>query len=263
MEKPLRIYPKSIFIADAHFFEDKSQTLKDSSMDLSTKNFTGDKYDTNLLSLLENLAQNPPPQVFLMGDIAHLFIGHIPTSQKTNRAFIQAINNLAQKCEVFYFEGNHDFGIDMRILPNVKIYPRSMQPVHFVFEQSHLLLSHGDLFVGKAYEFYISLMNSALILSMFKIIDILTFGFLYRLIEHRIQHKKIKFFDMDLASFQAFSQERFSQYSLYAQKIGLSRLDGVIEGHFHIGKNTKNFISLPSFYCSHKVFIIESKSFLG
>ena len=54
------IRENSIFIADAHFHP----------------------HDPRAFALLEKWLENPPPQVFLMGDIFHLLIGHIPTSLK-------------------------------------------------------------------------------------------------------------------------------------------------------------------------------------
>ncbi|OBV28713.1 hypothetical protein BA723_08365 [Helicobacter sp. CLO-3] len=102
------------------------------SADSSAKSFG----KSDLLGLLAALIKNPPAQVFLMGDIAHLLIGHIPSSAKRNRALIAAINELATKCEVFYFEGNHDFGLDSALSPNVKIYPRCTQPALFALQDA-------------------------------------------------------------------------------------------------------------------------------
>ncbi|WP_147277893.1 hypothetical protein [Helicobacter fennelliae] len=252
------IIPGAVFIADSHFIPThKSNSLQanfdDSYHFTQTKIWQGD-----LLSLLAYLELNPPPQVFLMGDIAHLFIGHIQSSIKKHRLFIESINALSLKTQVFYFEGNHDFGIDMCVFPRVKIYPRSLQPAHFMFESSNFLIAHGDCFISKSYECYIHLMSASFVLSCFKILDILTCGYLYTYIERKINARRIKNMPLCGEKLEKFAKERFAKYQQYATNKGISCLSGVIEGHFHIGEIYKNYISLPSFYCSKRVFIIES-----
>ena len=247
------------------------------SADSSSKSFG----KSDLLGLLAALIENPPAQVFLMGDIAHLLIGHIPSSAKRNRALIATINELATKCEVFYFEGNHDFGLDSAIFPNVKIYPRCAQPALFALQnaapsqnatsrqnatprahasqnpnlpkidsapdptgQNLFLLSHGDVFVGRGYECYIRAMNTPLMLSALKLIDTLSFGFIYKLAESRVNANHIRLPRMGARAFGAFVKRRFARYlkCLPAPKNARATQPtepintiNIIEGHFHIG----------------------------
>ncbi|MGX3045223.1 hypothetical protein [Helicobacter sp. T3_23-1056] len=252
------------------------------------KNATQENIDSLFLAKLDSLIISPPPQVFFMGDIADLFIGHIPSSARQNRHLIQKINALSQKCEVFYFEGNHDFGIDSRLLPNVKIYPRIAQPALFDFGGKIYALAHGDIFIDKGYEIYIRAMNVAMILSGFRILDILSLGKIYDFIRHKVHKKRIKRLDFSQNGFYDFAKKRTQKYinnvakssqNLHANKKSriseISGISGIIEGHFHIGQraqitdfrqnlqNTKNtkesidYISLPSFFCHQDFFILS------
>ena len=254
------LLPKAVFIADSHY------RAQDFGMDCA------------LLEVLDSFIASPPPQVFLMGDIADLFIGHIPSSANFNRYLIDKIDTLSQKCEVFYFEGNHDFGIDCALLPRVKIYPRIMQPALFNFESKIYALAHGDIFIDKGYEMYIRTMNSAFILSAFRLLDLLSFGRIYRFANAKVNAKKIKHLDFakcNEGGFYDFAKSRAIKYVKSIKKSSIadiSGINGIIEGHFHIGQQMKveidtsnisngrinniDYISLPSFYCDKRFFTL-------
>lgn len=278
----------AVFIADSHYrggdlssldFVAKSRPKSSTKSALESKKDTKTHSNIDLLDLLDSFISLPPqdlpPQVFLMGDIADLFIGHIPSSITFNRCLIDKINTLSQKCEVFYFEGNHDFGIDCNILPNVKIYPRFLQPALFDFEGKIYALAHGDIFIDKGYEIYIKAMNSALTLSVLKLLDICSFGRIYRFANAKVNAKKIHHLELKKDSFHSFAKRRVQCYvNAIARNICNSGIDstsqkiqihGIIEGHFHIGqKISQNFgefgdieyISLPSFYCQKEIFTL-------
>ena len=237
--------------------------------------------DLHLLEALDSFISLPPsdlpPQVFLMGDIADLFIGHIPTSLRFNRFLIEKINALSQKCEVFYFEGNHDFGIDSSILPNVKIYPRFLQPALFDFDGQIYALAHGDIFISNGYEIYIKAMNSALTLSTLKLLDICSFGRIYDFANAKVNAKKIHHLKFEKDSFCSFAKRRVECYVeaiaksskiCFGNSEGTSQkiqIRGIIEGHFHIGQKISQsfgkfgdieYISLPSFYCQREIFTL-------
>ncbi|PAF53945.1 hypothetical protein BKH42_02970 [Helicobacter sp. 13S00482-2] len=230
--------------------------IKDGSFFIADSHYING--DEALLVLLEKLIISPPPQVFFMGDIFHLFIGHIPSSRKENIVLLELINKLAHKCEVFYFEGNHDFGIDGFLLPKVKIYPRSLQPAFFCYKQKHFLLAHGDIFLSNTYNGYIQILTSPFCLSILKILDQLSLGFIYRIISKKIYKKPIRKFILSDKDFEKFAKNRLEKYSKFVKKYHLEPIEGVIEGHFHIGKNFQNYFSLPSFYCEKSGFIIQS-----
>lgn len=251
--------------------------LKKDTKKIDTKAST----DLHLLEVLDSFISLPPhdlpPQVFLMGDIADLFIGHIPSSLHSNRILVEKINALSQKCEVFYFEGNHDFGIDSSILPNVKIYPRFLQPALFDFDGQIYALAHGDIFIGNGYEIYIKAMNSALTLSALKLFDICSFGKIYDFANAKVNAKKIHHLEFTKDSFCSFAKRRVECYVNAIAKsskicVGKSegtsqkiQIRGIIEGHFHIGQKISQsfgkfgnieYISLPSFYCQREIFTL-------
>lgn len=275
-------------IAKSNSTKSNAQTINAKKSNTTQKNATQENIDSLFLAKLDSLIISPPPQVFFMGDIADLFIGHIPSSARQNRHLIQKINALSQKCEVFYFEGNHDFGIDSSLLPNVKIYPRIAQPALFDFVGKIYALAHGDIFIDKGYEIYIRAMNVAMILSGFRILDILSLGKIYDFIRQKVHKKRIKRLDFSQNGFYDFAKKRTQKYinnaskssqNLNSNKISetseISGISGIIEGHFHIGqraqitdfrqdlqhaKNTKesiDYISLPSFFCHQDFFTLS------
>lgn len=236
MQQYIEIKSDAIFIADSHHIKGQNE----------------------LLDLFASLLKSPRKQIFLMGDIFHLFLGHLHSSQKEYDLIIKLINELSCKSEIFYFEGNHDFGIDQNLMPKVKIYPRILQPVFFKFQNKIYALAHGDIFLDKFYEIYINTLNNSFSLSLFKIIDILSLGIIYKIISKKIYKKPIKNFSLSELDFEIFAKKRYELYSNFAKKRYGIEINGVIEGHFHIGKNNSKYFSLPSFYCEKRFFIIQS-----
>ncbi|PAF46175.1 hypothetical protein BKH46_08690 [Helicobacter sp. 12S02634-8] len=229
----------AVFIADAHYTQERNQ----------------------LIGYLNTLIANPVSQVFLMGDIFHLLIGHIPSSQAQNQPLIDTINILSQKTEVFYFEGNHDFGINTALFPSIKLYPRALQPALFSYQERYFLLAHGDIFLTRTYEAYICTLSNPLVLSLLKCIDRLSFGRIYQAIAKKINQKPIKSLKLNAAQLQDFSTQRLQKYAAFMQKNHLPApfgvVVGVIEGHFHIGEKTQEYIALPSFACTQEVLKME------
>ncbi len=188
---------------------------------------------------LDSLLESPPVQVFFMGDIFHLLIGHIPSSLKIHRRLLDKIHQLSQKTEVFYFEGNHDFALPQRLLPKVKIYPRALQPALFEYNGLKILLAHGDLFLSPLYEFYIRSMNCAPILSLMKMIDYLSFGLIYSIIFKKIAKKPIR----PLSNAPGFAYDRLRSYTCCHQDF-----DVIIEGHFHASAQDPFYIAIAPYY---------------
>ncbi|MBQ6223824.1 MAG: metallophosphoesterase, partial [Campylobacter sp.] len=60
------------------------------------------------LNSLEN--ENLPSQIFMLGDMFD-FLANTTYSQKFYEFEINLINEISKKCEIFYFEGNHDFNL--------------------------------------------------------------------------------------------------------------------------------------------------------
>ncbi|MCX2716192.1 metallophosphoesterase [Helicobacter sp. MIT 21-1697] len=260
----------AVFIADAHFISPDFPSLSQQSISASHA----------LLTYFDTLLNNPdqmPSQIFLMGDIAHLLLGSAKSSQKSNASLLQYIESLSRYTQVWWFEGNHDFGLSALqkaktpFLKNVKCIPRSNQPLAFNYQHNQkekkILLAHGDIFLNTKYELYIRLMTSTIMQFLIKYLDKITFGNLYKYIITKINHKPIKEGKIDISH---FAPTRIYAYESYLKNINACAFDThsclcsdilFIEGHFHIGKTYTDktlYISLPSFYITRSIFSIES-----
>lgn len=224
----------AIFIADAHFSPN----------------------DLKAFYLLEELLKNPPVQVFFMGDIFHLLIGSIPSSLKDHQTILKKINQLSQITQVFYFEGNHDFGIQQKTLPYTTIIKRKNQPMQFNYKNKTLLLAHGDIFISPLYEFYIQSITHPIILKSLFFLDCITFGKLYKIVQNKIMQKEI----FALKNPKNFLSKRTNSYKNYVKKHSLS-YTRILEGHFHCELENQNYKAIPSFFCQKKILRIINNDF--
>ena len=189
----LKIRDDAIFIADSH----------------TQKNRDG------LIFWLENLREIPS-QIFLLGDIANMLVGGVKSSLAENERLLLCLKNLAQKTQIFYFEGNHDFnvsaafeagfaldwearftanlgaGANLKTDANLIVVKRASQPLLADFAGKAVLLAHGDLFLDLRYEIYIKILTSRFALKCLAWLDCATFGALYRALQKRIAAKEIR-----------------------------------------------------------------------
>lgn len=226
----LKLNSDAIFIADSHFCA-KSREL---------------------LDYLHSLLSSPPSQLFLMGDIAQVLLGNLKSSIKSNIELLSLLNSLeGMGVQIIWLEGNHDFFLQdikqTNLLKKTLFIPRKQQPLKAQYKDKFYLLAHGDLFVGKKYEFYICLLTS--IPKFLHLIDYLSDGEIYHEVEKKLENKPIK---QHPFHFFEFASKRVEEYKSRIQ----APFDGIIEGHFHIGKKVNlyniTYISLPSFYFTHK-----------
>ncbi|BCD67701.1 UDP-2,3-diacylglucosamine hydrolase [Nitratiruptor sp. YY09-18] len=210
---PISLKKGALFIADAHYH----QGLRE--------------------ELVAFLSQIKSPQIFLMGDISDLLVGSIPSTYKHNKKLIDTINSLAQKCEIIYLEGNHDFNLQ-RVFPHIQVIPRAQQPL-YVKDGGYLVaLAHGDIFVGKGYEFYRRAIENPLVLRVLNLFNSNDW------IVHKIQtYNASKNLCKSIEGFEEFACKRARLY----------QADIVIEGHFHQACECQcedtRYINLPSFGC--------------
>lgn len=269
-----RINKDAIFIADSHFMPLHLQPLPEQ----------GEVASKALLDYFKTLLKNPaqiPSQIFLMGDITHLLLGCVKSSVDTHKELLDSICTLSQVSQVWWFEGNHDFGLNAlqkrAEFSKIHFIPRSKQPLAFNYinesashlestkESQNVLLAHGDLFLNKKYELYIRCMQTKIMRWLLALLDSVTFGNLYTFIAKKVNHNTIRQGKTDIES---FAKKRICAYNTYlqnaikkAQALADEQIDMIIEGHFHIGKAYKGeslYISLPSFYLTRSIFSIES-----
>ena len=207
-----------------------------------------------LYSFLEQINNSilTPTQLFLMGDIFDLLIGGVKYTQKINQKYINLINEISKKIEIFYFEGNHDFNLK-KLFPKVKIFTYDEQPVLFSMGDKKVLLLHGDKIVSFAYLFYTAIVRSKLFLSPVSFIDNLSNGFITKKIIYSQYDKKIC---KDIDNFENIILKRVN-------KMIKTDIKAVLEGHFHQDiqinlKKSKKYINIPSFACNKSFIIVQS-----
>lgn len=224
----LKLNPDALFIADSHYNKVNA---------------------TAIVDYLHTLTFCPPSQIFLMGDIAQVLVGNLKSSIEANMPLLQALNRL-RDTQIFWLEGNHDFALKALqkkgYLSNALIIPREEQPLLAEFEGQRYLLAHGDLFLGLKYELYARILRKST--KLLWLIDWLSSGEIYEEYEEKLYAKKIR---EEHFHFFEFSANRIGAYLKLANKKSI-KFDGIIEGHFHIGKKIEikgiKYISLPAFY---------------
>lgn len=233
----------ALFIADSHWGGNGAHAKKSSEA---------------LLALLDSTNAS---QVFLMGDIAQVLVGNLKKSVDSNHALLESVRALSERAEVFWFEGNHDFGLGYLDLPNVCVISRSQQPLLAEFGGKKVSLAHGDLFLNFKYKFYIGVLNSNFGLWILKIADILTKGKLYENLEKKILQKKVRDFEADSQKCEEFCKKRLLAYEKFFSNKHCKIPKIIIEGHFHLdARFTKGeilYICLPSFYINGSIFALQ------
>jgi len=217
-----QIEENALFIADAHYPHHGNDFLK-------------------ILRKVDN-QKLKTTQLFLMGDIFDLLFGYNSYIQSFSKEGIELLQKLSKDIEIIYLEGNHDFCLK-EVFPNIKIYNREEQPVHFRLNNQDVYLSHGDKYqTGLGYNLYSKILRTKITLQLLK-------PFEEKIINHRIKKLKIK---KICGNFKGY-QKRFDAIIKHYPKDVL-----IIEGHFHQALFYKNYISLPSLACQGKVAIIKN-----
>jgi len=218
--------------------------------------FIADAHDTThrhfFLDFLNEIKHNPPPQLFLICDMFDLLVGGIAYRVKQYQHYIDLINELSVRCEIFYFEGNHDFNLTELFL-HVKVIPIEQQPLICKLPDGKVcLLSHGDRFGGKLHSIYTALIRNKAILKILGLIDIVLKGAISNQIETNQKQKNLC---KKIATFETIVEAKLKQYPL-------AGIDCVIEGHYHQGNtfvtNGVKYINFTSFACNQSYFCVQS-----
>ncbi len=223
---PREIKQNALFIADAHYPHH------------------GDEF----LQILKKLDSKElqTPQLFLMGDIFDLLFGYNNYIQKFSQEAIVLLQKLSKTIEIIYLEGNHDFCLK-EIFPNIQLYSRDEQPLHFKLNQQDVYLSHGDKYETKfGYSLYSTLLRHKISLTLLR-------PFQKRIIDHRMEKLKTKNI---CGNFKGYAK-RFNAIRSHYPKNSL-----IIEGHFHQGLVHENYISLPSLACQGEVGTVKNNKII-
>ncbi len=188
-------------------------------------------------------------QLFLMGDIFDFLAGEIKYFKTQNNEAIQLINQLSQKIEIFYFEGNHDYNI-VSLFPNIQIFKREIQPALFDWNGKKVALAHGDIFTPRGYNIYTQVIRNHQLLVFLNAIDIN--NWLTKKIDFWLRGKNLTNI---FSNFDEFAENRLGVYKKYIDS------DVVIEGHFHQGKlytnDNKLYLNLPSFGVEQSYMVVQ------
>jgi len=224
---------EAILISDCHFNRQRLEFLE----------------FLNLIESKKLKTQN----LFLLGDIFDFLSQEVDYSIEYNRDVIEKIDNLSKEINIYYLEGNHDFHIK-RLFPNAKVFPRGKQPILLEINNKKIHISHGDLSVGISYEFFTVLLRNRAVLKTIATLDKIFFN--KKIVKYVFDFLSKKDICKKYETFSLFLKKRVAFY----QKI--KKVDFIIEGHFHQGKNFSNsevnYINIPSFACEKSFFIIKS-----
>ena len=227
------IKPGAIFIGDAHAGASRPQFLK-------------------FLRALRS-AQSLPPQIFMMGDMFD-FLANTTYVRRFYEEEIALINELSQKCEIFYFEGNHDFNL-REIFPCAKVYPNAAQPVKFICESGEAVqIAHGDLFLPRLTQLaLLSLRNRAFL----KFMDLLDRALKFKISKMILKSQEGKNLYKKMPNFK----------DIIAPKIDFYAANLIIEGHYHQDEilyfGEKKYINLCSFGVGSKIYeVAKSEKFM-
>ena len=215
----------SIFIADTHY-NSKRTVLFDILTKIKNKDIS-------------------TSQIFLMGDMFDFLCFEIKYFEDLNSQIISLINILSKDIEIIYFEGNHDYNLS-DLFPDVKIVSRQNQPLNITHNNKKISLAHGDIFTPKLYNIYSIIIRNHLFLKFLNFIDIN--NWLSTIVEKKLKEKKICHKQKD---FDNFIQNRIKKYNT----------DLIIEGHFHQGYISNNYINIPSLACDNRYIIYQNNQF--
>lgn len=230
MSPNLIIQEGALFIADAH--------------DSSDRSFFFD--------FLLHVKQNPPPQLFLMGDMFDLLVGSVAYGVKQYQGYIDLIEELGKSCEVYYFEGNHDFDLS-KLFNHVKVIPIEAQPLTCKLPSGKTcLLLHGDKYGTLFNRTYTKIIRNQDVLKILNYIDKRTDASISKKIQNDQRTKKL------CKTIEHFATQIQRKLHFYPQT------DVIAEGHYHQNVDFMvsgvHYVNFSSFACNQSYFSVQSSS---
>jgi len=213
-------------------------TLKNGAVLVSDVHYRGEK---EFLEFLNHLNNNPPTQLFLLGDIFHLLLP-FKYLVEFNRPAIELIDKISRKCEVYYTNGNHDFNLE-------GIFHSLKHADAFVDEEKSIFLTHGDLTDRDFfYKIYVRIIRSKL---LNRVLNVLSLNFLNGWLFKKIMQKKVKC--EKILNFKAKIKSKIADINY---KI-------IVEGHYHQNETfvfeNKKYINLGAFVCDGSYYVYENE----
>lgn len=223
------IQNNAIFIADAHYNKKRTQL------------------EVLLLKIRNNEIQTK--QIFLMGDIFDFLTAENEYFKYINYKIISMINELSITHEVLYLEGNHDFNL-RKIFPSVNVISRDEQPFQSIEGDKEISIAHGDIFTPFLYNIFTFIIRNHYLMKFINFLD--KNDFLSKYVEEKLINKKICH---KQNNFLGFVHNRIKSYN------SLAPTDLIIEGHFHQGYLSDNYINIPSLACDNRYMVYQNNQF--
>lgn len=203
--------------------------LKDDALIIADAHYQVDvreDFYTFLLALKEKKIHTS--QLIMIGDMFDLLVGDIDYTISQNQHVINLINQLSQTNEILYFEGNHDFDLQC-LFPKVQVIPLSRQPLHCLYHDRSIALSHGDLYQGKGYQLYTLCIRNPFVLRLLNFIDKKGDNFISKNILLKQKNKKLC---KKIENFSQMIKQKSKKYD-----IATNRFDVICEGHYHMDED--------------------------
>lgn len=229
MSPNLIIQEGALFIADAHDSDERSF----------------------FFDFLLHVKQNPPPQLFLMGDMFDLLVGSVTHGVQQYQCYIDLIDEIGKSCEIYYFEGNHDFDLS-RLFHYVKVIPIEAQPLTCKLPSGKTcLLLHGDKYgMTLINRVYTTMIRNQTILKLLNSIDEKIQSFISKKIQREQKTKKL------CKRIENFTTQIQQKLTLYP------KTDVIAEGHYHQNVDfmvsNVHYVNFPSFACNQSYFSVQS-----
>ncbi len=230
--KPLEIKEGALFISDAH------------------DNVTREGFYRFLCAIDEGDIKTS--QLFLMGDMFDLLVGQVTYTHRHYRKTIEKLNQLSQKIDIIYLEGNHDFNL-RRLFPHVTVIPITQQPLIADFHHHTILLSHGDWCEDARYLRYAKIIRNPFLLHLLNLLDHLRN---FKISQSILRKQQRKLICRKTPNFYRYIKQKTEKYD-----IGISKIDFVCEGHYHqnVEYRFKSFTyrNFSSFACDKSYYKIS------
>jgi len=205
----------------------------------------------DLLTLIEHIHSKKlsPSQLILMGDVFDALFGGVLYTEKKNRKMIRLLNEISQKIEVLYLEGNHDFNLQ-EYFGSVQVIPLQAQPLSCVYKDKKIFLAHGDFDGNWSYKLYCKLIRNSFVVKFLTLIDGL------------IGHKILKKLDAYLSKKEDCREFHGFESYIASRHLEKYKCDYFIEGHYHQNKrfvfDDFCYINLAAFACNQRYFVVKS-----
>ncbi|MCH5337036.1 MAG: UDP-2,3-diacylglucosamine diphosphatase [Campylobacter sp.] len=187
-----------------------------------------------------------------MGDIFDLLIGEISATHDFAKPYIELLEELADKMEIIYLEGNHDFNLSL-FFNKVKVF--SLEKQALVLHTSkdkkcEFYLAHGDIFLNPFLEFALKSLRNHYLLSFLNFLNFISFNLISRSILKKQKQKNLFF---KIENFELLARKRYEKFK--------ANKSWVIEGHYHqnllLDEEKIKYFNLASFAYEKSFFIVE------